>query len=71
MGMEDLKEAFTNLGKEFNTQITEHRNEVNAHLTALEEKSSRKNDYALGDTWYDHSNVRKNDDKDDDDKDDD
>ncbi|GFY95677.1 hypothetical protein Acr_10g0010620 [Actinidia rufa] len=41
MGMEDLKEAITNLGKEFSTQMTEHRNEVNARLTSLEEESSR------------------------------
>ncbi|GFY91137.1 hypothetical protein Acr_07g0013330 [Actinidia rufa] len=41
MGMEDLKEAITNLGKEFSTQMTEHKNEVNAHLTSLEEESSR------------------------------
>ncbi|GFS33138.1 hypothetical protein Acr_00g0026560 [Actinidia rufa] len=41
MGMEDLKEAITDLGKEFNTQMTEHRNEVNARLTLLEEESSR------------------------------
>ncbi|GFY95389.1 hypothetical protein Acr_10g0007740 [Actinidia rufa] len=41
MGMEDLKEVITNLGKEFSTQMTEHRNEVNARLTSMEEKSSR------------------------------
>ncbi|GFS38041.1 hypothetical protein Acr_00g0055320 [Actinidia rufa] len=41
-GMDDLKEAITNLGKEFSTQMTEHRSEVNACLTALEEESSRK-----------------------------
>ncbi|GFS46194.1 hypothetical protein Acr_00g0100720 [Actinidia rufa] len=41
MGMDDLKEAITNLGKEFSTQITEHRSEVNARLTTLEEESSR------------------------------
>ncbi|GFZ05177.1 hypothetical protein Acr_17g0007490 [Actinidia rufa] len=41
MVMENLKEAITNLGKEFSTQITEHRNEVNAHLTSLEVESSR------------------------------
>ena len=41
MGMEDLKEAITNLGKEFSTQMTEHKNEVNARLTSLEEESSR------------------------------
>ncbi|GFS37713.1 hypothetical protein Acr_00g0053610 [Actinidia rufa] len=41
MGMEDLKEAITNFGKEFSTQMIEHRNEVNAHLTTLEEESSR------------------------------
>ena len=41
MGMDDLKEAITNLGKEFSTQMTERRSEVNACLTALEEESSR------------------------------
>ncbi|GFY87464.1 hypothetical protein Acr_05g0011030 [Actinidia rufa] len=41
MGMEDLKEAITNLGKEFSTKITKHMNEVNAHLTSLEEEFSR------------------------------
>ncbi|GFZ05176.1 hypothetical protein Acr_17g0007480 [Actinidia rufa] len=41
MGMEDLKEAIMNLGKEFSTQMTGHRNEVNARLTSLEEESSR------------------------------
>ncbi|GFY91078.1 hypothetical protein Acr_07g0012740 [Actinidia rufa] len=40
MGMEDLKEAITNLGKELSTQMTEHRNEVNARLTSVEEESS-------------------------------
>ncbi|GFZ18314.1 hypothetical protein Acr_27g0000530 [Actinidia rufa] len=40
IGMEDLKEAITNLGNEFSTQMTEHKNEVNAHLTSLEEESS-------------------------------
>ena len=40
MSMKDLKEAITNLGKEFSTQLTEHMNEVNAHLTSLEEESS-------------------------------
>ncbi|GFZ09646.1 hypothetical protein Acr_21g0002450 [Actinidia rufa] len=33
MGMEDLKEAITNFEKEFSTQMTEHRNEVNALWT--------------------------------------
>ncbi|GFZ05437.1 hypothetical protein Acr_17g0010090 [Actinidia rufa] len=41
MDMDDLKEAITNLGKEFSTQMTEHRSEVNARLTTLEEESSR------------------------------
>ncbi|GFY85310.1 hypothetical protein Acr_04g0000480 [Actinidia rufa] len=41
MGMDDLKEAIINLGKEFSTQMTEHRSEVNARLTALEEEYSQ------------------------------
>ncbi|GFZ14456.1 hypothetical protein Acr_24g0006460 [Actinidia rufa] len=41
IGMEELKEAILNLGKEISKQMSEFRKEVNTRLSSLEEESSR------------------------------